>query len=175
MAKSKKKKEPSKPPQPPEVDKKFQIYTFQLIGIPLMILIPILALFGLFGESVESVRTSSQQLDMIVEYPTRFRFKMIDELTVSLSNASEQTLPSVLVSFDRQYIDGFSTVTFTPSVKSITDSDYIVEVSDLKPGQTRVITATIQAEKYGMHRGLISTGPEDGSDLEVSVATFTFP
>lgn len=175
MAKSKKKKEPSKPPQPPEVDKKFQVHTYQWIGIPLMLLIPILALVGLFGESVDSVRTSSQQLEMSVEYPTRFRFKMIDEVTVTLSNVSGQTLPSVLVNFDREYIDAFSTVTFTPAVKSITGSNYIVEVSDLQPGETRVISATVQAENYGMHRGTIGLGPEEAQDLEVSVATFTFP
>jgi hypothetical protein len=175
LAKSKKKKEPSKPPQPPKVDKKFQIHAYQWIGIPLMMLIPILALLGLFGETVDMVSSSSQLLDVSVEYPTRFRYKMIDEVTVSLANVSEQTLPSVLVRFDRQYIDGFSTVTFTPSIKATTESDYLVEVSNLQPGETRVITATIQAEKYGMHRGSISTGPEDGGELEVSIATFTFP
>lgn len=175
MAKSKKKKEPSKPPQPPKVDKKFQVHAYQWIGIPLMMLIPILALLGLFGETVDTVSSSSQLLDVSVEYPTRFRYKMIDEVTVSLSNISGQPLPSVLVLFDRDYIDGFSTVIFTPSVKSITDTNYIVEVSDIQPGETRIISATIQAENYGMHRGIISIGPEDAEDLEVSVATFTFP
>lgn len=173
---AKKKKEAPKPSQPPDVNKKFQFYSFQWVGLPLILLIPILALFGLFGESVESVSTSNQQLDMSVEYPTRFRYKMIDEVTVSLSNVSEQAIPGVLVNFDRQYIEAFSTVTFTPSLKSISNLDYIMEISDLQPGETRVVTLTIQAEKYGLHRGVISTAaPGEGSDLELPVATFTFP
>jgi len=172
---AKKKKEPSKPAQPPEVDRKFQIHPYQMIGIPLMMLVPILALFGVFGESVHSVSTSGQQLDTSVEYPTRFRYKMIDEVIVSLSNVSDQAIPSVLVNFNRRYIDGFSTVTFTPSIHSITDSDYIVEVIDLQPGETRVISVTLQAEKYGMHRGTISAGPDEAEEVAVSIDTFTFP
>lgn len=97
---AKKKKEPSK------VERKFEIHIFQIIGIPIMILVPILALFGLFGESVDTMSTSNQQLEVSVEYPTRFRFRMIDEITVSLTNVAGQSLPSVLVSFDRQYTDG---------------------------------------------------------------------
>ena len=51
-----------------------------------MILVPVLALFGMFGETVDSMSAANAQLEMRVEYPTRFRYKMIDSITVSLHN-----------------------------------------------------------------------------------------
>lgn len=172
---SNKKSKPSQPPQPPPVSRKLQFHRVQMIGVPLMMLIPVLALFGLFGETVNSVDASSTPLEMRVEYPTRFRYKMIDSIRVSLFNKSDQPLATVQVGFDRAYIEGFSTVTFTPSVKHITDSFYFVEVNDLQPGETRIISVTIQAEKYGKHQGTITADPENSDALEVSIATFTFP
>lgn len=165
----------AEPPQAPSIKTRFQIPRFQLIGMPLVMLIPILALFGIFGESVDSVSASNPQLEMRVEYPTRFRYKMLDSVTVALFNASEQSFPTVELRFDRAYIEAFSTVTFTPSVKSITEEDYIVEVTDLQPQETRIISVTVQAEKYGKHSGAITAAAENAEELRVLIDTLTFP
>ncbi|HSL43670.1 MAG TPA: hypothetical protein VK897_09580 [Anaerolineales bacterium] len=166
---------PSQPPQPPSIEPKIRFYPHQLIGIPLMMLIPILALFGVFGQTVSSVDASNPQLQMHVEYPTRFRYKLIDSITVSLFNASNQVIPTVNVHFDRPYIERFSTVTFSPSIKTITENAYIVEVTDLQPHETRAISVTVQAEKYGKHGGTIWAAPEGSEGLRVQVDTITFP
>lgn len=172
---SKKKSGASQPPQPPEVARKLQFHLIQLIGLPVIMLIPILALLGAFGETVGSASASNAQLELRVEHPTRFRYKMIDEVTVSLTNSSSQAFPTLQVAFDRQYIEGFSTVTFTPAVSHITDEAYVVELTDLQPGETRMVAASIQAETYGNHSGVITVTPENGEALQVTVGTFTFP
>lgn len=140
-----------------------------------MLLVPVLALLGIFGASKESVRASSSQLELQVEYPTRFRYKMIATIAVSLFNASPQALDIVQVRFDQSYISHFSTVTFTPSVTYITHEFYIVEVTDLQPGETRLVSVDIQAEDYGRHRGHITALPENGGEALVALDTFTFP
>lgn len=172
---SKKKEEPSRPPQPPPVDRKLQFYLLQAVGIPLMMLIPILALLGVFGEMVHEVTTSNSELEMHVKFPTRFRYKMIDSVTVSLRNNSNQAFKTVHVSFDRAYIESFSTVTFTPSVKHVTGTTYVVELTDLQPGETRLILVSIQAEIYGNHQGTINVNPDSDNGLQASINTFTFP
>lgn len=140
-----------------------------------MLLIPILALLGVFGETVHMATASNSELEMHVKFPTRFRYKMIDSITVFLHNTSDQPLKTVNITFDRSYIQGFSTVTFTPSVKQITGAGYIVELSDLQPGETRFIFVSIQAEKYGNHQGVISAKPDSGDGIQTSINTFTFP
>lgn len=170
-----KKKQQSEPPQPPSMERKFKLYPTQLIGIPLMILVPVLALLGVFGETHHEVTASNPQLEMRVEYPTRFRYKMIDTVSVSLTNISAQPINTLEVSFDRTYIEAFSTVTFTPAIEQITETVYLLKVTDLQPGETRVVSVTIQAEGYGMHEGAITVAPESGEAIRVLIETFTFP
>ena len=110
-----------------------------------------------------------------MEYPTRFRYKMIDAIDVSVFNASSETIPVVQVRFDRSYIEQFSTVTFTPSVKEIAADAYVVELNDLQPGETGAVSVTIQAEIYGNHSGTVTATSENADDLQVPVGTFTFP
>lgn len=172
---NRKKQEHSKPPQPPPISRKFEIRLYQMIGLPLIMLVPILALLGIFGETVDSTVISSPQLEMRVEYPTRFRYKMLDSITVTLRNVSGQPISALDVRFARAYIRGFSTVTFTPPVKSITEEDYILELNDLQPEETRIITVSIQAEKYGTHKGTIRVTPESAESVQVSLGTFIFP
>jgi len=114
-------------------------------------------------------------LEMQVKFPTRFRYKMIDTVAVSLHNSSDRSLKTVNVTFDRSYIEAFSTVTFTPSVKQIAEAVYVVELSDLQPGETRHIQISIQAEKYGGHAGVVTAKAESVDPIQASINTFTFP
>lgn len=172
---SKNKRESSRPAQPPSVDRKLEFHLLQLIGIPLMLLIPILALFGVFGETVDEATESSRELEMHVRFPTRFRYKMIDTITVSVRNASNQPITSVHITFDRAYIESFSTVTFIPSVKQVTETVYIVELTDLRPGEVQVVSLSVQAEKYGNHQGVITVKPDGEDGLQARLTTLTFP
>lgn len=172
---AKKKQQNAEPPQPPSIERKFKLYLTQMIGIPLLILVPVLALLGMFGETEDKVTISNPQLEMQVDYPTRFRYKMIDSVTVSLSNSSAEPISTVEIGFDRSYVEGFSTVTFTPAAHQITDTAYVVEVADLQPGETRIISVEIQAEKYGRHQGAITATAENAEALRVVIKTFTFP
>jgi hypothetical protein len=165
----------SKPPTAPEITRRVQLNRLQMIGIPLIILIPLLALLGLFGETIASASDANAELELHVTYPTRFRYKMIDQANVSVRNLSQESLPAVTVYFDRDYIDSFSTVTFTPDVKSITDVAYIVELSDLQPQETRIVSVQLQAEKYWRHEGEIMATFTETIGAEVSLRTFVFP
>lgn len=140
-----------------------------------MLLIPILALFGVFGETVDEATESSRELEMHVRFPARFRYKMIDSITVSVRNASNQPITSVDITFDRAYIESFSTVTFIPSVKQVTETVYIVELTNLQPGEVQVVSLSVQAEKYGNHQGVITVKPDGEEGLQARITTLTFP
>lgn len=172
---ARKPKQDPHPPKPPEITRKPQFHRIQLIGLPLILLIPVLALFGTFGETADSVSTASTQIEVRVEYPTRFRYKLIHPITVSLHNASEQSFGTVQVGFEREYVESFSVVTFTPTIRHITDTFYYVEINDLGPGETRIVIATVQADQFGNHSGKITVTPDNAEELEMSISTFSFP
>jgi hypothetical protein len=164
-------------PQPPSIEKRWVFHTVQKIGVPLIVLIPLLALFGLFGESSNTVSDSGGSLAMEISYPTRFRYKMTDPVVVSVENLSSQPVPTLTVSFDYDYISGFSTVTFSPSVSEITEEAYLVHLNEVQAGEVRQIVVDIQAEQYWNHSGTVaaSTAPDQAPDVELELSTFVFP
>ena len=163
------------PPESPDLERKLQFYPWQIAGVILIALVPILALFNVFGEALETTSAAGPDLEVSILYPARYRYKMIDPVQISVHNISAQAIPTVTVRIDRAYLDSFSNVTLTPSAKTITGEAYEVELTDLKAGETQQVVAEIQAEEYGWHEAVIATVPEGAEPVEVSIATFVFP
>lgn len=164
-----------KPPEPPEIKRKFQFYLIQWIGVPLLMVIPILALFGVFGESFQKANASNAEFDMTVEYPSRFRYKMTNPVEVSLTNKSSRPIQNLTVDFEHSYISKFSEVQFTPQPKEVTGDSYKIELTEIMPGETRRVSASLQGEHYGSHQGFVRAKSESGSGSEVQMETFIFP
>lgn len=163
------------PPQPPDVERKLQFYPWQIAGIFLIALVPILALFNVFGETFETTSAASAELEVSVSYPSRYTYRMTNPVQISIHNISSQAIPTVTVRIDRSYLESFSNITFTPSAKTITGDAYEVELTDLKAGETQRVVAEIQAEKYGSHKAFITAVPEGAGPVEVSITTVVFP
>lgn len=148
------------------------MHTFQLIGIPLLVLIPILALLNVFGETRDYAEDSSSEVRLRVEFPTRYRYKQIESLQVEIENVSQDVIDTLIVVFDRTYVESFSTPTFIPSASR----PFEVEVSNIEPGSTRRIWAELQGESYGRHIGWVAAYRKGRLDTaRVDIATFIFP
>lgn len=167
--------DPPHPPHPVRIQRRLSLYHFQWLGLALLMLIVLLALIGVFGETVDSATASTATVDFVVNYPSRFRYKMIDPLEVRVTNRSDTAFDTATVAFERAYIHAFSTVTFTPAAATITGDAYQVELNDIAPGETRVVTVQLQAEHYGQHTGAISLSMDGGDRVEVSITTLVFP
>lgn len=163
------------PPQPPPFQRKLQIAPLQMVVIPLLLLIPLLALFGLFGENHASAQGNNQELNVRVDYVSRYRYKMINTMMVEVTNQSGQSPITITVAFDRSYIDGFSEVTFTPSTETITAEAYEVELTEVAAGETRVVEVEMRGEHYWTHKGLVSASGADGEPVEIAVRTTVLP
>lgn len=154
--------------------RRLQFPRLQLAGVALLLVVPILALLGVFGPSSHTVAETMPGLEIQVQYPTRFRYKTLSTLDVSLKNTSNRPLSPVTVAFDRVYISRFSQVQFTPSAKSVTATDYRVQL-DIPPGEVRRVSVSLQADRYGLHHGNISALAYGGPGILISVSTFVFP
>jgi hypothetical protein len=165
------KSEVPKPPQPPEVGRSLKFHWYQWVGIPLIFLVVALALFGVFGESFDEAAAGGEVLSMRVEYPSRFRYKQINPIRVWVTNRTTQPIDTATVSFDEGYILEFSNVSFIPSAKR----PFQVEVTDLKPGETRLVLAGLQAEQYGRHAGEIAATAGGPDTVRARVSTLVYP
>lgn len=164
------------PQLPPAQDfqRKLQFHRAQRIGIPLIMLIPILALLGLFGESYAEVRASGDALELRVEYPIRNRYWMATFIEISVRNTSISAIEMLTVNLDRVYVDSFSETDFTPNVDDTTDEFYQIEFSDVQPNETRRVKIQLRGRDYGRQMGSIRA-TSDTDAVEVAVDTFIFP
>lgn len=153
--------------------RRLQFPRLQLVGVALLLSVPILAVLGVFGPCSRTVAETIPGLEMQVDYPPRFRYQTLSTLEVSLENTSSRPLVPVTVTFDRVYISRFLQVQFTPSAKSVTATDYRVQV-DIPPGEIRRVSVSLQADRYGLHNGNIRA-LVNGASILVPVSTFVFP
>lgn len=159
------------PPEPPQVERRLRPPRLQLIGMTLILLVPVLALLGVFGESRASARAASTEVQLQVRYGARYRYKMLNEIEVTVRNTTDRTMDTLTVGFDPRYVSGFSQVTFIPSASE----PYDVRLLDVRPGETRLVRGELQGERYGRHTGQVFATSGAADTARVSVSTFIFP
>jgi hypothetical protein len=158
------------PPEPPVVTPRFAFTRKQYIGIPLLTLIPVLTLLGVFGEKREFVQATSRSLEMRIEYPSRFRYRQVQPLDITITNVSVHTLDTVMVSLDTAYITRFSSVRISPEPTQ----NFVVTLMNLRPQEARLIHAELWGERYGSHRAEI-IGAASADTVRQQIHTFVFP
>jgi hypothetical protein len=158
------------PPGPPDHHGRIRLYRFQRLGLPILAAIPILALLGLFGERWNSVQARDGALDVSVRYPTAFRYKMIDEIEVYVTNRGSGIIDTVTVALDTAYATMFSTINAVPPFTG----PFEVSLPQLASGESRRVRIEIQAERYWTHTGELSV--RSASDTaRVTLETTVFP
>ena len=161
---------PSEPPRPPAHDRRLELGRLQLIGIPLLALIPVLAMTGLFGESWTTGSAQSAALGIRVEYPSRFRARLSKPISVVVENRSTEVLDTVEVSFDSTFVDRFPAIVFVPEPLDA----YVVSLANLKPGEQRRVHVEIDGDRAGRHRGRVVARAR-GDSAAVELRTMVFP
>jgi hypothetical protein len=158
------------PPQPPAATPRIALTRKQCIGIPLLASIPLLALLGVFGEQRVATRATSRALEMRVVYPSRFRYRQIETLDITVRNVSGRTLDTVTISLDTAYVTRFSSVRIHPSP----GTPYVIAETHVKPLESRLVHAELWGERYGSHRGEI-VGAASADTVRQQIRTFVFP
>lgn len=172
--------EPPDPPSAPEVDRRLRIRRGQLAGMVVIAALPLLALAGLFGISTRQAEGYGERVGVAVEYPYLHRYKVRHHLDIALTNLGSDTLNRVEIGLSTGYVRGFSDVAFTPGPDRIDDTDHVFVVEDLAAGETRMITAEMQAQAYGRIEGRVTwaIAGEGGVVVEdgaLDFATLTLP
>jgi hypothetical protein len=110
-------------------------------------------------------------VELSADYPTRFRYKQINPIHLLVTNRSAGTIDALTVAFDTAYMARFSAVVITPSPGRAWE----VELTGVRPGETRRIHVQLQGERYGRHRGTIAAYFPGSDTVRVPVSTTVFP
>ena len=156
----------------PEVPRRFRLHPYQWVGIPLMFLVPVPALLGVFGETWERAEALGGGLALEVRYADRYRYKQINTVEAWVENRSGARLDTVVVAFDEAYVREFSALTFVPAATEA----FEVALYDVAPGERRLVWAEFQAEHYGRHEGALRAYVPGAPDTaSVVLSTLVFP
>lgn len=152
--------------------RRFRLYPFQWVGIPLIMLVPLIAIFGLFGETFTEVRTSGADLDLRVAYADRYRYKQINTFEIHVTNRTGSGLDTVLVRVDRAFVRRFSTIVTIPTPTI----PFEFELTNVRPGEERLVWMEMQGEQYGRHEGSVTAVVAGDTDsVQVQLATTIYP
>jgi hypothetical protein len=163
------------PPDIPEIKRRIMFHPLQLIGIPLMALIPLLALIGIFGETVQTAQNVTSDFEVNVEYPSRMRDHNEALMQIAVRNLTTETIPLVTVRLPRDYIDSFSEVTMMPDAQAVMADHYEVEFAEVQPGEVYGVRLDLKGEEYGQHEGEVIVEAEGLQSASVRLSTFVFP
>lgn len=166
------KKSDDQPPPPPTVRRRIRISPLQAAGVGLLFLVPILALFGVFGESWAVARGGSGGIELEVRYPERYRYQQLEEMDVTVHNRSPDVIDTLTVLVEPRYLDRFSTVTFIPPQE---EGLYEVPLIDVQPGERRRVRIEYEADRYGRHSGAIIATAGGADTARVELQTIVFP
>lgn len=168
------KKVPAYPPEIPDVKRRFRLHKYQYIGLPLLFILPLLSLLGMFGQTMHSKEKSEGGLRVRVEYPSRTRFSVDGKIDVEVQNTSNAPLEQVQVRIDRAYLRHFDEVIFTPEVVNVVDNYYQIDLPTLAPGETQHVIVAMKANNYGQRRGSVTAAVGE-TTLKIALNTFTLP
>lgn len=167
---TRKQKRPIEPPELPPLRRKLKFSPGQILGLGLLVLIPVLALFKLFGQGEAFASGRSSTLALTVEYPPRLRHGTAEVVVTEVRNTTAALMDTITVIFDSSYVSKVAEPRFTPPVTRAFELD----LANVRPGESRRIELAFHAEDYWSHSGVI-LAVHRGDTARVRVQTFVLP
>lgn len=162
-------------PRPPELDRKIDLARYQWFALPLLFCVPILALFGVLGETYTTTTVQQNGVEMVVNYANRAHYEANNQVSILIRNNSGRDLTDATLEVERAFLDRFSQINFNPSLSIIMDSVYRIELGDLASGTSRVVTIGVQPDHMGDQRGSVALVVAGEPVASVELAMFVFP
>ena len=159
----------AQPPSPPDFPRRFRVTPLQAVGIPLLLLLPVLHLVGLLDAA--SARTTIEQGDWRVDYEltTRQRYQKPLHLHVRLTNGSAATR-GITVFVDTAYLSRFVEVRASPPL----EHDGATPLLEIASGKTAVVRLDLTPKMIGwVEGGIVIRG--EGIRREIGLRSFVLP
>jgi hypothetical protein len=148
-----------------------RLSTAQWLGLPVMGVLPILALLGTFGPRSEPSVAKTGALRISGSLPTRVHFRQRATIVVSLRNLDTNAVSDVRLHLDTAYLGALSNVVVTPALSA----DGAVHLGTLGPGASASVAIDAEGDRVGTHRGVLIATDAVGDSARLALTTTTFP
>lgn len=159
-----------KPPQPPDVPRRLRLTLLQRIGIPVLVAIPIVAMTSLLGEHFTAVTKAASGIALRVEYPDRIHYRQPMPFRVTVKNIGAAPIDTVHVRISPEFMRAYTNVSLSVSLEGA----YAFDLRDIAPDSERVISGTVEGERYGSSDGIARAYTRAG-EVRVPLHAFVFP
>jgi hypothetical protein len=159
------------PPPAPEVPRRVHLYRSQWIGLPLLVLLPLLALANVFGEARQTRTIGDDRIRVEVEHPTRLRVRQHSTVHVRIDRLAGTAADSIRVVFDPAWIGHFTKVSVVPDPEHA----WTVLLSDLAAGIRADVRVELEGTRLWRSRGWLRVEHVGGPAHDIELATFILP
>lgn len=163
------------PPPPPEIPRRLQFHRSQLMLLPLMFVIPLLALSGLFGGTRQREEIHLRGVTLAVEFAPRDHLEDWGRMHVTVANRSPAPLRDAQAEFSRDLLDPLWQPSFHPPLRRIDGDWYVVPLGDVPPGETRAVTLDYRSTRPGRLAGAVRGRAGDEVLIELPLAITVLP
>jgi hypothetical protein len=158
------------PPEAPELPRQIHLYRSQWLGLPVLFVLPVLALLGVFGEVRDEARVTSGGIELAIDYPTRLRSGQRSGVTVRVRNAAAETLDSVSLRWDTAYLHNFAGLELLPGRDGEPS-----EAVTLAAGEEWLVRLELEGGALWNHSGSVAALVRGSQAASVRIRTFVFP
>ncbi|HEY0947783.1 MAG TPA: hypothetical protein VGD81_21040 [Opitutaceae bacterium] len=161
------------PPKPPPFDRRISIPPGHATGLLLLALLPLLAVFGVFGGDDRTVEKSGDGVALGVTYAPRMRFGYPVKLQIHVGSVDDRPLSGAEVHVSTSFLERFDRVSSMPEPKRMSREACEFAVDD---GQREaVIAIDLEPERYGFATGTVSVVAQGGVAVELPIRSFVLP
>lgn len=133
-----------------------RIGRLQWIGVPLLALIPLAALFGAFGQRTDSARADGDGVTLELRYPSLLRYKTALPFEATVHNGGAQPLSQVALRIDDAWLSHFTRLDLMPPPEQLTERHAEFVIDELPAGARRKVVGVFEAHDPGRHTGQAS-------------------
>jgi hypothetical protein len=164
-----------KPPQPPPIERRTRLGRVQKIGMPLLALIPVAALLGVFGPGEATSRAAAGELSIEVRYPSLLRHKTSQPFELTVTNRGATPALGVAARIDEAWLSSFGAVEVRPQPQRLDARHAEFALGDLAPGAVRKVSGRLEAGDPGRHTGAASLSVGEREVAQAALATRVLP
>lgn len=161
----------SGPPPPPDTRRRIRLYPAQWVGVPILLLLPVLALAGVFGETRATSSLTHDGVHYDVEYPTRLRagqHSVVQVRATLLGGAAGDTLE---VELDAGWMQRFTRISVVPEP----ETPWRMLLPLAEPGQSAEVRIELEGRRLWRAEGAVRVRRAGGQPRDVAIRTFVFP
>lgn len=149
-------------------------YPWQTAGLILILAIPILALFGFFGQTHRMEQMTSDSLRMALDYEARLRTGNSQRLSLRIENQGNSASSPLHLALSQEYLHPFTRISMGGLAPVMEDGLWKLTIPSIPPGMSRQWMLEAQADRSGRTEGMLRITPDEHPPVTFPLSTYIF-